>query len=165
MQSVIDSLQVSPPERKLALANCFEHIKRWRIALPSAEPLVMDFGLGDFEKIGLIEFWIANEAQAGYCGKYMFVGDGQTCPRHAHRVKHETFFIVRGEMEITLDDQRFRLQEGQSLAIEPGRVHSFSGVGPALMLELSMPCDPGDNFFEEPRTMVWLQASLQSSSV
>ena len=38
----------------------------------------------EFDRVGLIEFWIANEKEAGYCGKYLFAFDGQQCPAHSH---------------------------------------------------------------------------------
>jgi D-lyxose ketol-isomerase len=160
MTAVPTSLQLEPNARRAALERCYDQLKRWRVALPPGEPLVIDFGLGQFNRFGLFEFWIANECQAGYCGKYMFVLDGQTCPRHSHRVKHETFFVVRGKLSITLEDQELTLDEGMTLAIEPGKAHSFTGVGPALMLELSMPCDPRDNVFEAPETMEWLRTNV-----
>lgn len=160
MSDIPQSLQIASPLREDALQECRVHLKRWQIALPPTDPLVLDFGLGQFRRVGLYEFWIANELQAGYCGKYMFLLDGQMCPRHYHRVKHETFFVLQGKLDITLDDERRTLNGGETLAVEPGRVHSFAGNGPALMLELSMPCDPKDNYFEEPQTMKWLRENL-----
>ena len=109
---------------------------------------MLDFGLGDFRRIGLIEYWIANEVQAGYCGKYLFVFDGQTCPAHQHRTKHETFFVVKGRTAITCGSARHELGEGGVLKVAPDTVHSFTGIGPALLLELSMPCRVDDNYFE-----------------
>lgn len=117
----------------------------------------MDFGLGQFEEIGLVEFWIANELDAGYCGKYMLSGDGQQCPRHLHRIKHETFFVVHGCFEITFGDESFTIREGDTVAIPPGHLHSFRGVGESLLLELSMPCEISDNYFEDPRIDSWLR--------
>lgn len=136
------------PEAERALADFHRQIAAWNVAMPQVEPLVLDFGLGDFRRIGLIEYWIANEAQAGYCGKYLFVFDGQTCPLHRHRVKHETFFVVKGRMAAEYDGRNLELDEGGRLAVEPWKYHSFTGVGPLLLLELSMPCQVDDNFFE-----------------
>lgn len=160
MSGIPNSLQMEPEARSAALHACYQQVRQWGIALPFSEPLVMDFGLGDFEHYGLIEFWIANEVQAGYCGKYMFVFDGQMCPRHYHRFKHETFFAVRGTLAVTLDSNRMILNEGMALSVAPGHTHSFQGVGPALMLELSMPTNPQDNYFEMPQIMSWLRTNV-----
>ena len=65
-------------------------VTSWGLKLPEVEPLVLDFGLGEFEKTGEVEFWIANENEAGYCGKFLFVFPGQTCPEHMHKEKLET---------------------------------------------------------------------------
>lgn len=145
------------PEAERALAAFGRQIDSWGVAMPSVKPLVLDFGVGQFDRIGLIEYWIANEAEAGYCGKYLFVFDGQQCPAHSHRVKHETFFVVRGRLKVILDGQPIVLEVGQVLPVPPGRVHSFEGEGNALLLELSMPCQVSDNYFEDPNIMEWLK--------
>ena len=120
----------------------------WQLPLPPAEILVFDFGLGDFARIGLLESWVANELEAGYCGKYLFVFAGQTCPRHHHQTKHETFFIMKGRVRMTCGETTREMSEGEVLAVKPGQVHSFIGISPALLLELSMPCRVDDNYFE-----------------
>ena len=163
MSCLIDRLQVGCDVRTQALQACRAQIGQWGAALPDVDPLVMDFGLGNFARTGSIEFWIANELDAGYCGKYMFVSDGQTCPLHSHRVKHETFFLVKGQLCVRLDGQTLTLDEGQTLTIAPGRIHDFTGVGPSLMLELSMPCDVHDNQFEDARVMQWLTTVLEQT--
>ncbi len=161
MSDVIDNIQYKGADRDAALAAYREQVRLWNVALPSGvDPLVMDFGIGDFARIGLIECWICNETEAGYCGKYMYVSDGQQCPPHHHRVKHETFCMIRGRLNVVLDGEMMMLGAGDVLPIAPGRVHSFEGDGRALMLELSMPCDIGDNYFEDERTMAWLRRSL-----
>ncbi len=123
----------------------------WQVALPAVQPLVLDFGLGQFNQTGLIEFWLANEAEAGYCGKYLFVFDGQSCPRHHHLTKHETFFVIKGRLEVSYGNKQLILNEGDRLPIMPKVPHEFRGMGPALLLELSMPCQIDDNFFEDTR--------------
>jgi D-lyxose ketol-isomerase len=144
------NIALKGPAADRALAAFQKQIAAWNVALPPVEPLILDFGLGDFDRVGLIEYWIANEAQAGYCGKYLFVFDGQTCPRHCHRTKHETFFLVKGRLDVACEGRRLELKEGGVLPITPGVYHSFTGLGPALLLELSMPCQIDDNFFEDP---------------
>jgi mannose-6-phosphate isomerase-like protein (cupin superfamily) len=147
LQRALD-IALAGPQAERALADFQRQIAAWNVALPPVSPLVLDFGLGEFPVTGLIEYWIANEAQAGYCGKYLFVFDGQTCPLHRHRRKHETFFLVRGRVRMTLDGASREMREGDVLPVAPGQLHSFTGIGPALLLELSMPCEVDDNLFD-----------------
>lgn len=140
-------ISIAGPQREAALAEFRKHIRRWGLALPPVEPLVLDFGLGAFRRIGLIEYWIANEAAAGYCGKYLFVFKGQTCPKHRHKWKHETFFLLEGQISVEYRGRKSILQPGDVLPIKPGVYHSFTGRKPSLLLELSMPCAISDNYF------------------
>jgi quercetin dioxygenase-like cupin family protein len=143
--------QVTGPQRERALAHCRETIRGWGLTMPAVEPLVLDFGLGNFDQVGEIEFWVANEVEAGYCGKFLFVADGQTCPYHRHDRKHETFLVLKGQVRMVVDDVEKRLSEGDTLVMPPGQRHSFTGVGPALLLEVSMPSTRHDNFFADSR--------------
>ena len=134
-------------DARRALAAFRRQVKAWNVAMPPVKPLVLDFGIGEYEKTGLIEYWIANETRAGYCGKYLFVFDGQSCPEHRHRIKHETFFVVKGRVRMRCGGRSRIMKEGDVLPVAPGRKHSFTGIGPALLLELSMPCEIADNYF------------------
>jgi len=142
---------VTGSEREEALAACHKQIEEWGVALPHVEPLIWHFGLNDFYKVGLIEYWIANEMEAGYCAKYLFLFDGQTCPMHRHGTKVETFFVVKGKASIVCEGTARELTLGDDLRVDAGSFHSFTGIGPVLLLEASMACAVDDNFFEDPR--------------
>ncbi len=153
---------VSGPIKEKALTAFGEQIEEWGLVMPEVEPLVLDFGLGDFEHIGLIEYWIANEIEAGYCGKYLFLFDGQRCPAHKHALKHETFFVVKGAVKMTTDGEDHTLGMGDVLVMPPDRLHTFAGEGNSLILEVSMPCLVTDNYFENQTTQNWLESSAPS---
>ena len=159
MDSKIDSMQLAEPKRSEALKLFHEQITQWGLSMPGTEPLVMDFGLGQFEKMGLIECWIINEFDAGYCGKYMFVFDKQSCPMHSHHDKHETFFVVKGKVRVTTDTEIKILEPGDVLPVATDMKHSFTGIGNSLMLEISKPCDVNDNNFVDPHIMDWLKSN------
>lgn len=144
-------ISVTGSTRDEAVAAFGRQIKAWDVALPGAELLIWDFGLKDFHGVGLIECWIANEAEAGYCAKYLFVFDGQTCPMHRHKTKAETFFIVKGAVKMEYEGSVSEMKPGDTLFVQAGKPHRFSGIGPALLLEVSMPCVVDDNFFEDTR--------------
>jgi N-acetylneuraminate synthase len=149
-EKTIFPFQLVGGARATALKRCRIVIEAWGLTMPTVfEPLVLDFGLGRFAEIGEIEFWIANEETAGYCGKFLFVDDGQTCPYHHHDAKHETFYVVRGTLRMVVDDEPRVMHAGDVLVMEPGKRHAFTGIGPALILEVSMPSTRGDNFFAD----------------
>jgi len=52
---------------------------------------------------------------------------------------------------------------GQALPIPAGTVHGFTAVAPApaLVLELSMPCDVADNVFESEPVRAWFETVVQ----
>jgi len=152
MEELDKGLDIAAPQAIVDayLPRFLAQVRAWNLALPEITPLILDFGLGNFEKTGLIEYWIANEVRAGYCAKYLFVFDGQCCPMHRHAHKHETFFIIQGELEVTYGDSVRRLKPGETLPIVPGRFHGFRGVGPSLLLEVSQPCIVEDNEFMDP---------------
>ena len=146
-----DAVEVQGPEREKALAAIQDQIAAWGLKMPPVTPMPMQFGLDQFMEIGETEFWVANDSEHGYCGKFLFVFDGQTCPYHHHVMKHETFFILKGTLRMKVGEQERLMREGDLLAMPPGVGHSFTGVGPALILEVSMPSILQDNFFADKR--------------
>lgn len=139
-------------EREEILRKVEAVIKGWGLTMPAGVKLVLDFGLGDFYKCGLVEFWVANEEKEGYCGKFLFLFPNQLCPAHHHKVKHETFFVVKGKVVMRANGEERILEEGDVFPMHQGTVHSFWAVdGPALVLEVSKPCLPKDSIFEDER--------------
>ncbi|MBT3275647.1 MAG: cupin domain-containing protein [Spirochaetales bacterium] len=135
-------------EAEKAVARAYKQARKWGLTLPDVEPLVLDFGLGDFDKIGEVEFWIANETEAGYCGKYLFLHTGQTCPDHFHKDKLETFYLLKGTLDLVYKDEEIILQQGAVLRVDRGVMHRFTAVEPSLLLEISTPSIIDDNYFK-----------------
>lgn len=144
-----DSVEVHGEERLRAMNTFHQQVSAWGLTMPDGVTLVLDFGLGRFSDIGETEVWIANDPVTGYCGKFLFVTDGQTCPHHRHILKHETFFVVKGTMRMKIDDKEIILHEGDVMPMPPGIAHSFTGIGPCLVLEVSQPSVLQDNIFDE----------------
>jgi len=144
-----DDVELSGPDRDRALAQVRDQIAAWGLTMPDVQPLPLDFGLGRFREVGETEFWVANETEHGYCGKFLFVFDGQTCPHHRHEMKHETFFVLKGSIRMRAGDEERVMRQGETLVMPPGVAHSFTGVGAALILEVSMPSVRQDNFFDD----------------
>jgi len=145
------AISLRGPQATAALESFKKQLDAWGLALPPVEPLVLDFGLGEFYSTGMIEYWICNEMEAGYCCKYLFVFGGQSCPLHQHREKHETFFVLKGEAQMNCGECSETMVPASTLRVTPGTVHGFTGRGPVLLLEVSKPCFIADNYFENTR--------------
>ena len=143
--------QIWGKKRKQALNKFKNVLKKWEITMPKVKPQVLDLGLGNFYKTGLIEYWIANEDKEGYCGKFLFVFNGQTCPYHKHNYKHETFFILKGKVRMKINGKKIVKKQGTVITMPQGSYHSFTGLGNALLLEVSKPCKPNDNIFKNKK--------------
>ena len=128
-----------------------QQLEDWGLIMPPVQPLIFDFGLGDFDTIGETEYWIANETDQGYCGKYMFLFTGQRCPEHRHKEKHETFFIVKGEVRMLYNGKEWVMKPGDLLSVEQTKYHSFFAESNTLILEVSKPGFIEDNYFSDPR--------------
>ena len=140
------------PDKKKIIAEAKKIISGWGLRMPKKVKLAFDFGLGDFYRIGEVEFWIANEINEGYCGKFLFLFSNQTCPKHYHIKKHETFYIVKGMVSMEAGNRRFRITEGDCFAMKPGIKHTFAATeGPALVLEVSKPCETEDSVFQNKK--------------
>ena len=144
-------VELTGPARDDALRRCRAQLAEWAFPVPESFVLVLNFGLDEFEQTGLTEFWVAHESDAGYCGKFLFLFDGQWCPEHAHRAKHETFYVLRGKVRMIADGAETLMTPGDTFVMEQGVRHKFQGVGPALILEVSQPSVRGDNFFTDKR--------------
>ncbi len=69
---------------------------------------------------------------------------------HVHRVQEETFYVLEGECEWQVGDQRVRATPGTYLFIPPGVPHNIANVSdkPARLLMTVSP--PGhEHYFEE----------------
>jgi mannose-6-phosphate isomerase-like protein (cupin superfamily) len=76
---------------------------------------------------------------------------GQATQRHYHGESEEIYFVLEGEAEMELDDDRARVEDGQAIPIPPGAWHQIRNVG-ERPLRILCCCSPPyrheDTFFE-----------------
>ena len=151
MDEILEKLSLQGEEREKALNKCHEIVASWGLKLPDVIPDPLHFGFNDFYNIGETEFNVNNNIEEGYCGKFMFMFEGQKCPMHHHRVKHETFFIVKGRVEMQLDGGKFVMEQGDTLIVNQNAKHAFTALEDSLILECSKPDLIDDSIFEDQR--------------
>ena len=112
---------------------------------------IADFGLGEYRRQGLGLVVRVNESE--YSSKYLTLLPGQQCPWHYHKRKKETFFCLRGEVELFLgtDERRIVLRPGDSHTIPPGTDHSFRSREGAVIEEVSTHDENSDSYFRDAR--------------
>ena len=109
---------------------------------------IADFGLGHYAQEGLGLVVRVNEPE--YCSKWLTLSPGQSCPRHYHRLKKETFFVLKGEVELEADGEVIHLAPGQRFTILPGVRHAFSSRAGAVIEEVSTHDENSDSYFDNP---------------
>jgi quercetin dioxygenase-like cupin family protein len=150
MDDVISRISLQGKEREEVLRRIEATVASWGLKLPDTPPEPLHFGYADFARIGETEFNINNNVEQGYCGKFMFLFEGQTCPMHQHRIKHETFFVVKGRIRMELDGRRFVMGQGDTQVVEQNARHEFSALEDSLILESSKPDLVDDSIFDDP---------------
>ncbi|MCM8759632.1 MAG: cupin domain-containing protein [Candidatus Omnitrophica bacterium] len=148
----VGSIEIGGEEKERILKKAEQIIKKWKLKMPCLfSPLVLDFGYNDFKNTGHIEFIIANEIKEGYCGKFIFMFKGQRCPEHYHKIKHETFFVLKGKVLMEFDGEKIVLNPGDVLPMDRNKLHTFKALENSLIIEVSQPSMKNDNFFSDSK--------------
>lgn len=154
-------------------ARAFFEKNGW-VLPPNPKWDITDFGLGDFEKYGLVLINLAEEIE--YCEKLMYAAKGQTTPAHYHKSKKEdiicrsgsmlvqfwrwgpntsnitdTFEVkVNGQYKTITSGDKITLQAGERVTIERLMWHEFYPTSDECIIgEVSTANDDlNDNFFE-----------------
>ena len=146
---IISKIALQGEEKNQVLNSIKNVVATWNLKLPEVEADALHFGYNDFSRIGETEFNINNNVAEGYCGKFMFMFKGQTCPMHHHRIKHETFFIVKGQVDMTLGGKNYILNQGDRLIVDQTVKHKFTALTDCLILESSKPDLVDDSIFDD----------------
>jgi quercetin dioxygenase-like cupin family protein len=71
---------------------------------------------------------------------------------HFHRQHVDSFYVLAGELELTVEGERLQVGPGMLVAVPPGVVHSFDHDGPERARFLNIHA-PGMRFDEYMRRM------------
>jgi len=81
------------------------------------------------------ELWITNSKL--YCGKILHLLKNYCCSYHYHKVKDETFYILKGSVRMNIEGSVTNMLPGKSIHIKPGTKHQFLGLEESEILEIS----------------------------
>lgn len=80
------------------------------------------------------EHWIVNRE---YAGKKMVLYKNHKCSLHFHKIKDETFYVIKGLVLLEINDQVKVLKPGDSTLIKPNDKHRFTGLEESEIIEFS----------------------------
>jgi len=154
--------------------SCFES-NLWKLP-PEPRWDISDFGLGEFERTGLVLINLAEEAE--YCEKLMYCRQNQVTPLHTHARKKEDIICRQGRLAMELwaghpektargtllhlkrngkvsdfrSGEVIVLEAGERVTLLPGIYHAFWGASPECVIgEVSTANDDrNDNIFFNP---------------
>ena len=78
------------------------------------------------------ELWLAKNQENNYCGKILYINPGHSTSMHFHSDKHETFYILEGELNVetvnteTTERTNYLLEEGDTFEIDRLVPHQLS---------------------------------------
>ena len=94
-------------------------------------------GLENFNKVGCFLFNLINKE---YAKKIIVMLPNQTHPIHHHKIKSETFHILNGDLELTLNGKTKKLKPGDIIDIK--KIHLI-------------------NLKQEQKDVFWMKYQLQ----
>lgn len=106
------------------------------------------YGMEHFRHYGCTMINIINRE---YCKKILIVLPGQTNPTHTHKQKEETFQVLYGTLELTVEDQKYHLKAGEIFTVERFRPHSFTSKDGCVFEEVSTNHARRDSFYADER--------------
>lgn len=76
-----------------------------------------------------------------YCGKILFVREGEQLSLQFHNRKDETIYVHQGRIEIEIgeDAEPKVVEAGAAFRIRPGMVHRWRALEDSIVLEASTP--------------------------
>jgi len=93
------------------------------------------------------EHWIVNQE---YCGKKLVLRQGYRCSVHHHKVKDETFYVIKGRVLMEVNGQGRVLLPGEKQHIAVGDSHRFTGLEDSEIIEFSTHHREDDSFRDIP---------------
>ena len=104
------------------------------------------YGLDEFRTTGALIVTLINRE---YCKKLVVLLPGQSHPNHRHVKKEETFQLLYGDLDLTINGVERQMATGDKILVERGAWHGFSTHQGAIFEEVSTTHQMGDSYYED----------------
>lgn len=123
-------------------------LQRGHIVVPGKSDLEIShhYGMDRFDEFGLVMITVVNRE---YCKKLIAMLPGQTHPEQYHLKKEETFMILHGEIQISLDGVEKVYRSGDVVMVARGVRHQFHTKTGVVFEELSSTHYQDDSYYTD----------------
>jgi quercetin dioxygenase-like cupin family protein len=104
------------------------------------------YGLDQFDEVGCT---IINVVNREYCKKLIVLCPGQKHPEQYHNVKEETFVVLYGDVQLTLDGEEKKCKSGDVVTVTRGTKHIFASENGAVIEEISSTHYRDDSYYTD----------------
>lgn len=104
------------------------------------------YGIQNFRETGAV---IINCINRDYCKKIIVQLPGQRHPPHFHKRKEETFQILHGVLEVSIEGRLRTMRPGEICLVQPGVWHSFRTDCGCIFEEISTTHFNDDSFYKD----------------
>ncbi len=125
-----------------------ELLRAGRVVVPNQVELEIShhYGLENFARFGSTIITVVNRE---YCKRLIVLLPGQTHPEQWHKLKDETYHILHGEINLTLDGARQRRGANEVVIIPRGVKHGFTTDTGVIIEEISTYYAQGDSYYTD----------------
>jgi len=104
------------------------------------------YGIDKFYETGITMITVVNRE---YCKKLIIVLPGQNHPEQYHKKKEETFLVLHGQLDLSLDGKTTTLGRGDVVTVEPEVRHQFTSREGCIIEEVSSTHYKNDSFYTD----------------
>ena len=148
----LDNLEIKNlrPEIEVIRDTVTENLKKFDITIPKNIDLEIShhYGIENFYKFGTCMITLVNK---DYCKKILYQFPGQKNPEHFHKLKEETFILLAGDLEVSLEESVHQLSKGDMLTVEVLKKHSFFSKNGAIFEEISTEHHTDDSYYTDEK--------------
>jgi N-acetylneuraminate synthase len=106
------------------------------------------YGLMRLREFGAV---IVNIINREYCKKIIVVLPGQQHPTHHHKLKEESFQVLAGVLQLTINGMKRNVLPGEIYTVNRNENHAFCSEQGCIFEEISTTHMPNDSYYEDPK--------------
>ena len=105
------------------------------------------YGIENFYETGLTMITVVNRE---YCKKLIVLLPGQEHPEQYHKLKEETFHVLYGTVEVTLNGRSHSYSSGEVVTVGREIKHAFRTQSGVVIEEVSSSHSSSDSYYTDP---------------